>query len=373
MNILFLNWKDLKNPEVGGAEIIIYELAKRFVSDGHNVTWFSRTFKNAKTEETYDNIKIIRKGNVLTTYVHAYLYYRSLIKKPDIVIDCVNTIAWQTPLYVPKNKRITLINQLARQAFFYEMPFPLSFIGYCLEPLQFATYKNTSITCYSLSVKRDIEQLGIDNKNISTFHLGIDHDRYKPKNKSKSPLFIFVARLVKVKRADLCVKAFQILVSKYPSAQLVIVGFGPQEEYIRTLIEKYKLQSSVQIVSKNALYFSGSKQDLKVHFMQKAWSLILPSVKEGWGMVVTEAAACGTPSIVTNVTGLSDSVVSNVTGLIISNNPTEYELFLSMERIILDQKFRQKSSREAIKRSKSYNWRNTYVEFNSILQKKIAE
>jgi glycosyltransferase involved in cell wall biosynthesis len=90
-------------------------------------------------------------------------------------------------------------------------------------------------------------------------------------------------------------------------------------------------------------------------------------------MVVTEAAACGTPAIVTNVTGLSDSVVSHITGLIISSNPTEYELFLNMERIILDQKFREKSSREALKRAKRYNWHNTYVEFKSILQKKITE
>ena len=74
MKILVLNWKDIKNPDVGGAEIILYELAKRWIKKGHQITWFSRSFKNALPEETIDGIKIVRRGNKLTTYLHAFLY-----------------------------------------------------------------------------------------------------------------------------------------------------------------------------------------------------------------------------------------------------------------------------------------------------------
>src|SRR5579883_455916 len=97
MDILILNWKDIKNPAKGGAEVIAFEFAKRLVRDGHSVTFFSRSFKNAKPDEILDGVRIIRRGNLLSVYLKAYLYYKNLKKKPDKVIDMVNTICWQTP------------------------------------------------------------------------------------------------------------------------------------------------------------------------------------------------------------------------------------------------------------------------------------
>lgn len=73
MDILILNWKDIKNPEVGGAEIIAFEFARRLVQDGHSVTFFSRFFKGGLNEEIVDGVKIVRRGNKLSVYIHAYL------------------------------------------------------------------------------------------------------------------------------------------------------------------------------------------------------------------------------------------------------------------------------------------------------------
>ncbi len=156
MNILILNWKDIKNPDVGGAEIILYELAKRMVKDGHTVTWFCRAFSDGTSEEYIDGIRILRRGNRFTVYWEAYRYYQSLSVKPDKVIDCVNTICWQTPLYVPKEKRVAYVNQLAKEVLFYELPAVISHIAYFLEPLEFLPYRNTRFLCYSESVKKDI-------------------------------------------------------------------------------------------------------------------------------------------------------------------------------------------------------------------------
>src|SRR3989304_6548491 len=143
MDILILNWKDIKNPAVGGAEIILYELAKRFISDGHKVTWFCREFPGGKSEEDIVKIHVIRRGNRFTVYFKAYQYYKSLSKKPDKVFDCINTICWQTPLYIPREKRIAYVNQLAKEVLFYQLPPGLSHIAYLLEPLEYLTYKTT--------------------------------------------------------------------------------------------------------------------------------------------------------------------------------------------------------------------------------------
>ena len=367
MDILILNWKDLKNPDVGGAEVIVYEMAKRLVAQGHNVTWFCRSFKGASENDVYDGIQIVRKGGILSVYLHAFIYYRSLRVKPDRVIDCVNTICWQTPLYVPKDRRVMFVNQLAKEVFFYELPYPLSYIAYAFERLEYQTYKDTKVLCYADSTKRDLGTFGIPLKNISLFPLGLDHARYTVGTKSKVPLFVFVARLARMKRPDVCVKAMRIIVDLYPKASLAIVGYGPMEKRLYMLIDKLNLMKNVSLVNKDALFFTKNIKDKKVWYMQQAWALLLPSVKEGWGMVVTEAAACGTPSIVTNVTGLQDSVQDRSTGLFVSADPTPQELAFAMQRLIEDIPLRKKLSQNAKKVSSTFTWERAYTQFMHII------
>lgn len=363
MDILILNWKDLKNPDVGGAEIILYELAKRLVRNGHTVTWFCRTFPKALPVDIIDGINVIRRGNRFTVYWEAFRYYRSLVHKPDKVIDCVNTICWQTPLYVPRENRIAYVNQLAREVLFYELPPIISHAAFFLEPLEYLSYKTTKFLCYANSVKKDVAAMGIPQQNISIFSLGIDHVRYTPSIKSADPLFLFVARLTAMKRPDVCVEAMRLVVQKYSAAKLAIVGYGPLEEQLAMKIKKYNLERNVFLVNKNHLFFHLSPKDQKVKLMQQAWALLLPSVKEGWGMVVTEAAACGTPSIVTRVTGLVDSVIEDKTGIVVSKNPSIVELARAMERLIKDKALRQRTSRQAAIRAKAFTWEMSYEQF----------
>lgn len=360
MDALILNWKDIRNPDVGGAEIILYELAKRMVKQGHTVTWFCRAFSGGKKEEMIDGIRVIRRGNRLTVYWEAFRYYRSLRVKPDKVLDCINTICWQTPLYVPKEKRIAYVNQLAKEVLFNELPPIISYIAYALEPLEYQYYKDTKFLCYSESVKKDITTFGIPEKNISIFPIGIDHDRYKPGKKSKDPLFLFVARLTRMKRPDLCVEAMRIVVKTLPKTKLAIVGYGPMETKLYQMIKMYTLEKNVYLVNKDALYFDNNPKDQKVKLMQQAWALLLPSVKEGWGMVVTEAAACGTLSIVTNVTGLKDSVIHNQTGILMSSNPTSRQLADAMIKITTNRDFRYRLSKQALQLAMYFTWERCY-------------
>lgn len=368
MKILILNWKDIRNPDVGGAEIILYELAKRLIRDGHKVTWFCRKYKDCVEKETIDGIEVIRKGNKLTAYYQAWRYYQSLSPKPDKVIDSVNTICWQTPLYIERERRIAYVNQLAREVFFYELPQPVASIAYFLENWEYKTYRKTKFLCYSKSVKTDLESFGIPKLNISTFSLGIDHNRYISGSKSRTPLFVFIARLVRMKRADLCIEAIKDVCKKHKEAKLAIVGYGPQEDDLKKLINKYGLQKNVYLADKDNLYFDKNEKDIKVKLLQQAWALLLPSVKEGWGMVVTEAAACGTPAIVTNVTGLKDSVIDGKTGLIISANPSREELASCMLKMIEDNSLRQRLERNALLWASNFTWEKSYKEFIKLIR-----
>jgi len=368
MKILILNWKDIKNPDVGGAEIILYELAKRMVKDGHDVTWFTRKFHNCSEFESIGGIKIIRKGGKLSVYFEAFKYYHGLSQKPDKVIESVNTLLWQTPFYVPGDKRIVFVNQLAKEVFFYELPNPFGFLAYILEKWEYQSYRSSKFICYSQSVAKDLKTFSIPAHNISHFMLGVDHSRYQKGEKSLRPLFIFVARLARMKRADLCVKAMKYVVENHPDAQLLIVGYGPEEYNLKMLIEDLNLSQNVSIVGKNNLFFQKNVKDIKVKLMQKAWALLLPSVKEGWGMVVTEAAACGTPSIVTNVSGLQDAVIPVKTGIIVSANPKVEELAVAMKKIIEDAQLRRHLSEGAFQFAQKFNWDQSYKKYMDLLE-----
>ncbi len=363
MRVLILNWKDVRNPDVGGAEIILYELAKRMVQAGHSVTWFCRGFRGGEREDIIDGIHVIRRGNRFTVYWEAYRYYRSLSVKPDKVLDCINTICWQTPLYVPKNKRVAYVNQLAKEVLYYELPPILSHLAYILEPLEYRPYLDTKFLCYSDSVKKDISSFGIPTDNIQTFPIGIDNIRYTQGKKSHDPLFLFVARLTRMKRPDLCIESMRLVRKQYPKAKLAVVGYGPMERKITEMIGEYGLAGNVFVVNKDHLYFERHPKDQKVRLMQEAWALLLPSVKEGWGMVVTESAACGTPTIATRVTGLEDSVKNGKTGILISRNPSAGELARAMERILRHATLRKRLSDNAQAQSANFTWQESYRQF----------
>jgi len=366
MHILIYNWKDLKNPDVGGAEIILFELAKRFIKEGHQITWFSRSFKGCFSEEIIDGIKIIRKGNPITVYWHGYKYYKRLEKKPDLVIDALNTIFWQTPLYV-KGKKLAYVNQLAQEVFFYELPPVISHLAYLLEKLQFITYKKTPFICYAPSTKEDLIRMGIPRDNIQLFHLGIDHSRYSPGEKSKTLLFLCVSRLVKMKRIDLCIKAMKEVIKNYSETKLAIVGYGYAREKLEKLRDELDLKNNVFFADENILFLEKSEKDQKIKLMQQSWALLFPSVKEGWGMTVTECAACGTPAIVTDVTGLRDSVKKDETGLVISKNPSPKELTEAIIKIIKDKELKENLSQNAIEWAKNFSWEKSFEEFKNVI------
>ena len=368
MNILILNWKDIKHPEVGGAEIILYELCKRLARDGHGVSWFCRSFPEGKRFDSVDQIKIIRMGrNRVLMYLLAPIYYWLLRKKPDIVLDCSNTIFWQTPIWGLKSKRVGYLNQMAKEVFFSEFPPLISHFGYLIERLQYLTYKNTRFICYSNSTKYDLVSVGIPERNIGVFSLGVDHNRYEPGEKANYPLFLTVSRLVKMKRNDLVIKAFKGVFNKHNDAKLTIVGNGYERKRLEEIRDALGLGEAVYFVDKDNLFFNKNVKDQKVKLMQQAWALIFPSVKEGWGMTITECAACWTPSIVTDVSGLRDSVKKGKTGLMVSSNPKVAELRDQMLKIVEDRKLREKLSQNAYLSAKGFDWDKSYREFKKLL------
>jgi glycosyltransferase involved in cell wall biosynthesis len=363
VRVLILNWKDLRHPDAGGAEVVAHEHARRLVARGHRVTWFCRAFAGCSPAETVDGIVITRRGGVLTTYGHGGAYY--LRTRPyDIVVDMVNTLCWQTPLYV-RAPVLAYVHQLAQEVLLYNLPRPVSWVAYGLERFQYFPYRRTRFVCPSESTRRDLVEIGIPGELVGIVPNGLDHARHlpAPERRSPTPLFLFVGRLAPMKRARLCVEAMPAVLARRPDARLVLLGSGPEEARVRGMIAARGLEHAVELVTRDGLHRQSPAGDRKVELMQRAWALLLPSVKEGWGMVVIEAAACGTPSIVSNVSGLRDSVRADETGLVLAPDPAPGDLADAMLRLIDQENLRARLSHGALQWAGRFDWERSFERF----------
>ena len=360
MKILIFNWRDIKNPAKGGAEVFTHENAKRWVAKNHEVTMLTSSFPNCKQQEIIDGVKIIRVGKKYSVYKKTKQYYKKNQSKHnfDIIIDEINTRPFLTPKYVNNGTQIVgLIHQLAREFWFYETFFPVNYIGYhILENRWLKNYEDLPMITVSNSTKNDLKKLGF--KKIYTVSEGIT---FKPMDtvpeKQKEPTIIYLGRLTSAKRPEHVIKAFNIVKKQIPNLKLNILGDGPEKE---------KLQKTA---GKDITFLNYVSENKKIELLSKAWILIHPGVREGWGINIIEANACGTPSIAYDVSGLRDSIVDGKTGIIIKEEGNIEKLAEEITQLIKNKERRKKLSNNALKWSKKFTWDKSADEFLEILEK----
>jgi glycosyltransferase involved in cell wall biosynthesis len=324
MNILILNWRDIKNPKAGGAEILTHEIAKYWVKKGNQVTIFSSYFLNAPKEEQIDGVKFVRKGHPDTRYlfssVHfkAFLYYRTHSDNFDVVVDEIHGIPFFTPWYINK-KKIVLICEVASDLWATMLGPFFGAIGRLMERFYMRfVYKNISYLTISDSTKKELIREGVDPKKIIVLPMGVTIPKKIKKNvKEKRPTVIFVGRFARSKGIEDAIIMLSKMPKKYNTTRLWLVGAG-SSDYLEHLKGMVKARS----LSDRVTFFGFVSETKKFELMGKAHVLVVPSVKEGWGLIVPEAAFLGTPSVVYDSPGLRDVLGrSNYKTIVKKNTP----------------------------------------------------
>jgi len=358
MNILILNWRDIKNPKGGGAEILTHELARRWVSAGHNVTLFSSEFPGCKKQEDLDGVKIIRAGypdaRFLFSSVHfsAYRYYKKKFKKKfDVVIDEVHGLPFFTPLYV-NEKKVVLICEVAGKLW-TEMFGLLGNLGRLIEQFYLKSYKDLPFLTISASTKEELVKEGVREENITVLPMGITVPTgLKKHKKEKDPTLIFVGRLSKPKGIKDAIKALEMIAKNIPKIRLWIVGRGDEGyvNYLKTLAKKLNIED-------RATFFGFVSENKKFELIGRAHILLAPSIKEGWGLTVPEAALVGTPTVVYDSPGLRD-VLRGSNFKIITKSNTPDGLKREILKLFKDKEFFRKLKKEKLNVRES-NWDRT--------------
>lgn len=376
--LLFLSWRDIKSKKMGGAEVFTHEMLKRLDLSYYQVIHFSPYAEGLSSDEVIDGIRYIRKGNVYTVLLHAMHYYRAHKAEIDYVVNQCNTHQFFTPLWVEKKKRIFFIHQLTREIWYKNLKMPFSAIGNFLETPMLKLSKNDWTMTVSMSTKKDLLAVGFNPEKVFILPEGINFEHWQVEQfeeKALEPTFMYIGRFVNYKGIDDSIKAFAAFKQSAKCGKLWIGGKKDMayfEAKLKPIIEMNQLTWGTDIDGKEDIIFLGFIDEaLKLSCMSRAHALLFPSLREGWGLTITEAAAVGTPSIVYNSPGVIDAVDNGKAGYLCERN-TVASLVGHMVQVNGDESAYAKMRQEAHKFSLNFHWSHTATSFDDFMKHIIA-
>jgi glycosyltransferase involved in cell wall biosynthesis len=178
---------------------------------------------------------------------------------------------------------------------------------------------------------------------------GLDHDLYRPLPVQRDEkLIVYLGRLRKYKCVHFLIEAMKTVRERVPGVRLVVVGDGPHRGNLEKLARGLGLSDAVE--------FRGHvTEEEKVRLLSQAAVTANPSPKEGWGLTVVEANACGVPVVASRSPGLVDSVRDGQTGFLVEHGNVE-QLAARLVEILVDRGLRERLSAGAIEWARRFSW-----------------
>jgi len=309
-SVLIFCWRDPRSPRAGGSEVYLHEQAMHWVKQGHAVTWVAQGFFGGAREEILDGIRVVRVGRGLGVFPMAIFWYVFQSGwRFDFILDVMNGLPFFTPIISGKPKAC-LVHHVHATHFRDELPRPLADVAIAVETkLVPWIYRRTRFLTVSASSSRELVEHGITRLPIEIIHSGVD-DALFPGSRHVQPTVLYFGRLRRYKGIRKLIDAFVVVKRSIPDARLVIAGSGDDEASLREYAR-----------STDGIEFTGRvDDDRRRELYQQAWALGMPSKIEGWGIVVIEAASCGTPTVAYDVNGLRDCIVDGETGFLVRSD-----------------------------------------------------
>jgi len=324
---------------------------------------FTSEFPGCKREEVVDGVRVVRDGGKYSVYWRAKKDYRKRFSKEsyNVVVDEINTRPFLTPKFVNNREKIvSLIHQLAREYWFYETPFPVSYVGYYfLEDRWLRNYVNVPTVTVSESTRQDLLGLGI--KRVFVVSEGLNFEPLSKVSKKEAyPVVAYVGRLRRAKRPDHAVRAFRFVREKVPNAELWVLGDG-------------SFRRDLERIAGDGVRFFGGLSDIeRRRLVGRSWVLVNPSVREGWGLNIIEANALGTPCVAYKVAGLRDSVKDNETGLLAEAGNVA-DLAEKILMVLNDALMRERLNKNALEYSRMFDWDVSAREFEEVFRRALRD
>ncbi len=320
MRILAVNWLDLANPQAGGAELHFFEIFSRLAARGHGVTLVTSGWPGAAPRETVQGVAVRRVGGRYSFALRARGAVRAALRESpyDVVVEDVNKL----PLFLPRCTRLpvyVIVPHLFGTTAFREASPPIAAAVWLAERRVPAAYRRCAFHAISDSTRDDLVRRGVDPAAIRVIYPGVDAVTLTPDPltpRAERPTFLYVGRLKRYKGLGVALEAVAMARGSVPDVRLEVAGQGDDRSRLERLTARLGIGDAVR-------FLGFVTDEEKRTLLRRAWAVVFPSPKEGWGLTNVEAAACGTPAIASDSPGLRESVRNGQTGVLVPHGSPE--------------------------------------------------
>ncbi len=366
--IHLLSWRDLDDVEAGGSEVHAAAVAQHWAAAGLEVTWRSSFAAGHPATAERDGYRVVRRAG-------RYLVFpRSVVAEvlgrhgpSDALLEIWNGMPFFSPLWY-RGPRAVMLHHV--HAEMWQMVLgddnpALARLGNVIEskiaPL---VYRRSRIITPSESARAEIVSLlRIPMAQVDVVHNGLGAAFAPGDTKTGHPSIVAVGRLVPVKRHDLLIRAAALARKLVPDLTLTIVGEGYEQGSIADTVRELDAEDWV--------HMPGRVDEAElVRLYQRAWVTASASAREGWGLSLTESAACGTPAVATDIAGHRDSVHHDLSGLLVPG--TVEDLGGALAKLLRDHDLRARLASGALRRVAGLSWEATALGIMSTLAGQVT-
>lgn len=346
-----LAWRDLDDVEAGGSEVHAHEVCRRWAEAGIEVSMRTSFAADHPPRVRRDGYEVVRKAGRYMVFPRAAVGEAlGRYGRRDALVEIWNGMPFFSPVWSGRRPRVVVMHHVHADMWKMVLPPNLARLGDLLESrVAPRIYRGSRMITLSPSSRDEMLDIGFRDERIEVVPPGID-DRFAPGGEpDPDPLVVAVGRLVPVKRFDRLLRIIAEIADRIPRLRVRIVGTGPEYGALADLVDALGLTDTV--------VFTGRIEDDElVDLYRRAWVVASASVREGWGMTLTEAAACGTPAVATRIPGHVDAVADGLGGILV-DDPSEFAV--ALERVLTDADLRSRLREGALDHAAGFSWNNT--------------
>lgn len=341
-------WRDFDDPEAGGSELHANQILSAWADAGLDITLTTSSVPKARAVARREGYRVVRRAGRYAVFPRTMLSGAlGRIGSGDGLVEVWNGMPFLSPLWA-RCPRVTFLHHVHAEMWDMVLPRGLAALGYAIEHhLAPPIYRRSRIVTLSSSSKTEIvDRLGIPAERVTVCPPGVDPQFAPGGERSESPLVVAVGRLVPVKRFEMMIESLVRVKRLQPDLVAVIAGEGYERPQLESLVRARGAESWISL--------PGFVEDHDlIDLYRSAWVVASSSLREGWGMTVTEAGACGTPSVASRISGHLDAVIDERSGLLF-DDPAGMDDALAA--VISDEILRKRLGIGASEHAAEFSW-----------------
>ncbi len=359
--VTVLAWRDIGHPDSGGSEIYVDRVTREWVRGGLHVTLLTGRAVTQEPRELRHGVSVERRGGKLTAVPRLTL--RGLLRRlppGDATVEIWNGLPFLTPMWA-QPPRLAVLHHLHDRLWHDFLPPGAAHAGRWAERSLFPRlYRTTPVATLARSSRDElVRRTPLPAGQVRVVQPGVD-ERFTPGGtRSANPKVLIVARLVPSKRVDRAISAALEAARALPGGagtlDIEVIGTGPESGALASTYGR-------------RVRFRGQVDDSELlDAYRSAWLIVSASDSEGWGMTLTEAAACGTPAVARRTPGHRDAVQHGISGLLAD----ERDMADAIAEVLTRPELRQELARGAVRRASELTWSRTAAQLAALLTPQV--